>query len=76
MTFLPTWDSFTQIERMSDGGVLYQVISDFCKDDADMDPERISAVDMGYVFENLVQRFSESYNEEAGAHLQAVTLFI
>lgn len=59
---------FTQIERMSDAGVLYQVISDFCKDDADMDPERISAVDMGYVFENLVQRFSESYNEEAGAH--------
>ena len=59
---------FTQIERMSDGGVLYQVISDFCKDDADMDPERISAVDMGYVFENLVQRFSESYDEEAGAH--------
>lgn len=23
---------------------------------------------MGYVFENLVRRFSESYNEEAGAH--------
>ena len=22
----------------------------------------------GYIFENLVQRFSESYNEEAGAH--------
>lgn len=59
---------FTQIERMADAGVLYQVISDFCKDDADMDPERISAIDMGYVFENLVQRFSESYNEEAGAH--------
>lgn len=59
---------FTQIERMSDAGVLYQVISDFCGDDADMDPTRISAVDMGYVFENLVQRFSESYDEEAGAH--------
>ena len=59
---------FTQIERMSDAGVLYQVISDFCSDDADMDPEKISAVDMGYVFENLVQRFSESYDEEAGAH--------
>lgn len=59
---------FTQIERMSDAGVLYQVISDFCSDDADMDPEKISAVDMGYVFENLVQRFSESYNEDAGAH--------
>lgn len=59
---------FTQIERMSDAGVLYQVISDFCGNDADMDPERISAVDMGYIFENLVQRFSESYDEEAGAH--------
>lgn len=59
---------FTQIERMSDAGVLYQVISDFCDNDADMNPDRISAVDMGYVFENLVQRFSESYDEEAGAH--------
>lgn len=59
---------FTQIERMSDAGVLYQVISDFCGNDAEMDPERISAVDMGYVFEKLVQRFSESYDEEAGAH--------
>lgn len=59
---------FAQIERMSDAGVLYQVISDFCGNDAEMDPKRISAVDMGYVFENLVQRFSESYDEEAGAH--------
>lgn len=59
---------FTQVDRMADAGVLYQVISDFCGEDADMNPEKISAVDMGYVFENLVQRFSESYNEEAGAH--------
>lgn len=59
---------YTQIERMADAGVLYQVITDFCKDDANMDPEIISALDMGYIFENLVQRFSESYNEEAGAH--------
>lgn len=59
---------FSQIDRMSDSGVLYQVISDFCSEDADMSPEKISAVDMGYVFENLVQRFSESYDEEAGAH--------
>ncbi len=47
---------------------LYQVISDFTADNADMNPEKISAIDMGYVFENLVQRFSESYDEEAGAH--------
>ena len=59
---------FAQIERMADAGVLYQVISDFTADNADMNPEKISAIDMGYVFENLVQRFSESYDEEAGAH--------
>ena len=57
-----------QIERMVEAGLLYQVIVDFCSDKADMSPEKISAVDMGYIFENLVQRFSESYNEEAGAH--------
>lgn len=59
---------YTQIERMADAGVLYQVICDFCAESADMSPEKISAIDMGYVFENLVQRFSESYDEEAGAH--------
>jgi type I restriction enzyme M protein len=59
---------FNQIDRMNDAGVLYQVISDFCEENADMSPDKIAAIDMGYVFENLVQRFSESYDEEAGAH--------
>ena len=57
-----------QIDRMAEAGVLYQVICDFAAKDLDMSPNRISTVDMGYIFENLVQRFSESYNEEAGAH--------
>ena len=57
-----------QVDRMVEAGCLYQVIVDFCSEKADMSVEKISAVDMGYVFENLVQRFSESYNEEAGAH--------
>ena len=49
-----------QIKTMKEGKVLYQVISDFNSVKADMSPEKISAVDMGYIFENLVQRFSES----------------
>ena len=57
-----------QVKHMEEAGLLYQVISDFCTDKGDFSPEKISAVDMGYVFENLVRRFSESYNEEAGAH--------
>lgn len=68
MDILARMDFFTQLERMANAGLLYQVISDFCSEKADMDPKKISAVDMGYVFENLVQRFSESYDEEAGAH--------
>lgn len=57
-----------QVDRMVEAGVLYQVIVDFSAEDLDMSPNRISTVDMGYIFENLVQRFSESYNEEAGTH--------
>ena len=68
MDILARMDFFTQLERMSNAGLLYQVITDFCTEKADMNPDKISAVDMGYIFENLVQRFSESYDEEAGAH--------
>lgn len=57
-----------QVDRMTEAGCLYQVIVDFCSEKADMSPDKINSVDMGYIFENLVQRFSESYNEEAGAH--------
>lgn len=56
-----------QIDRMVEAGLLYQVITDFCSEKADMSPDRISTVDMGYIFENLVQRFSESCNEEVGS---------
>lgn len=59
-----------QVERLSDpdAPMLYQVVSDFCIPKADMSPDKIKAVDMGYIFENLIQRFSESYDEDAGAH--------
>lgn len=59
-----------QVERLSDpdSPLLYQVVCDFCKSQADMSPDKIKAVDMGYIFENLIQRFSESYDEDAGAH--------
>ena len=68
MDILAKMDFFTQLDRMANAGLLYQVVCDFCTEKADMSPTKISAVDMGYIFENLVQRFSESYNEEAGAH--------
>lgn len=57
---------FGQVERMKEAKLLYQIILDF--NAKDMDMSQYSSVDMGYIFENLVQRFSESYDEEAGAH--------
>lgn len=57
---------YGQVERMKEAKLLYQIILDF--NAKDMDMSKYSSVDMGYIFENLVQRFSESYDEEAGAH--------
>ena len=34
---------------MEEAGFLYQVISEFCTDKGDFSPEKISAVDMGYI---------------------------
>ena len=59
---------FAAVDRMKEAKVLYQIIVDFSTENLDMSEKHFSAVDMGYIFENLVQRFSESYDEEAGAH--------
>lgn len=55
-----------EIAKMAANGVLYQVISDFGGTKGDFSPARVSEVDMGYIFENLVRRFSEG--DEAGEH--------
>ncbi|MGN1175629.1 MAG: N-6 DNA methylase [Roseburia sp.] len=57
---------YGQIDRMNEAKVLYQIVSDF--NAKNMDMSKYSSVDMGYIFENLVQRFSESFDQEAGAH--------
>ena len=48
--------------------MLYLIIQEFNKKEAYMGVDVISRADMGYIFEELVRRFSESYNEHAGAH--------
>jgi type I restriction enzyme M protein len=50
---------------------LFYVIQEFNKPSAYLGADKITATDMGYVFEELVRKFSESYNEEAGAHFTA-----
>lgn len=56
------------IKRMVESNTLYLVIKEFNSKKGYLGPDKICAVDCGYIFEDLVRRFSESYDEEAGAH--------
>ncbi len=60
-----------EIKTMLKGNVLYVVLEEFNKPSANMSPEKITSNDMGYIFEELIRKFSESYDEEAGAHFTA-----
>ena len=57
-----------QVRTMSDGNVLFVVIQEFVSAKGDMSPDKITSADMGYIFEELIRKFSESYDEQAGAH--------
>ncbi|HIV04397.1 MAG TPA: SAM-dependent DNA methyltransferase [Candidatus Spyradosoma merdigallinarum] len=60
-----------EITKLADNGILFSVIDEFCTKKAYLGADAVSAVDMGYVFEELVRKFSESYDEHAGAHFTA-----
>jgi len=55
-----------QIKRLAEARLLYPVIARFA--DLDVSPGTVSNVVMGYVFEELIRRFSEASNESAGEH--------
>lgn len=59
------------ISKLEDNGLLYLIIKEFNSDKAYLGSDRVSSVDMGYIFEELVRKFSESYDEQAGAHFTA-----
>lgn len=65
------FDFDKEVTKMDHNGILFNVISEFCTKKAYMGADEISAVDMGYIFEELVRKFSESYDEQAGAHFTA-----
>lgn len=55
-----------QLKRLNDAGLLFTVFEQFCQ--IDLHPEVISNLEMGYLFEGLIRRFSEISNETAGEH--------
>ena len=65
---LAKFDFDNIIKRMVESNTLYLVIKEFGSEKGYLGPDKISAMDCGYIFEDLVRRFSESFGEEAGAH--------
>ena len=55
-----------EIDRLDEFDRLYEVVKAI--KDVDLHPERIPNMAMGYIFEDLVRRFNEQANEEAGDH--------
>ena len=65
---LSNFDVDVHVTKLAKNGKLFQVIQEFNKQTGYLGADKISSTDMGYIFEELVKRFSESYNEDAGAH--------
>jgi len=62
---------FTEaLKRLKDGGILWQVFERFCA--IDLHPNQVSNIEMGYLFEDLIRRFSEISNETAGGRCHVV----
>jgi len=55
-----------QITRLDNAGLLYHVIARFA--DVELHPDAVSNEAMGYIFEELLRKFSEMSNETAGEH--------
>lgn len=55
-----------QIEKLSNNDLLYLIIQEFNTEVADLHPNKISNIEMGYIFEEIIRKFSETYNAEAG----------
>lgn len=60
------FDFAVQIERLRRANILYQVVSRFAE--INLHPEAVSNIEMGYLYEELIRKFSELSNETAGEH--------
>ena len=65
---IKNFDLNKQIEKMSGNGILYQVIDTFNSEKANLHPDYVSNIEMGYIFEEIIRRFNELSNEDAGQH--------
>ncbi len=62
---IENFDFYNTVKLMEKGNVLFVTIQEFNSSKANMSPEKITSTDMGYIFEELIRKFSESYDEQA-----------
>lgn len=62
------FDFETEIFKLEEANRLYLILQEFCSADIDLSPARVNNLQMGYLFEELVRKFNEQANEEAGDH--------
>jgi len=58
----------TEIAKLDEANRLFLIIKEFCSAEINLSPKAISNLQMGYLFEELVRKFNEQANEEAGDH--------
>lgn len=57
-----------EIETLNEANILFSLIEKFCSPKVELHPNKLPPLAMGYVYEDLVRRFNEENNEEAGEH--------
>lgn len=62
------FDIKNQITRLAKANRLYLLVKKFSETSIDLSPKAVSNHEMGMIFEELVRKFSETSNEEAGEH--------
>ncbi len=64
--FIERFELPKQITRLDKNNLLYLIVKQFAA--VDLHPDMVSNLEMGYLFEELIRRFSEQSNETAGEH--------
>lgn len=57
-----------EIAKLDEANRLFLIIKEFCSSEINLSPKAITNLQMGYLFEELVRKFNEQANEEAGDH--------
>jgi type I restriction enzyme M protein len=63
---LEKFDFNNTIDKLQEKGLLFLVMEKFKK--IDLHPDKVSNLEMGYIFEELIRKFNEALNENPGEH--------